>query len=156
MRILRLLASWLLAIFLIGLYLHLTIHPWPSPAVGHVQLYDLPGENILFATLAERSGYVMFEPTGRFFVAIAELITAFLLLLPITRRVGAFFSCLIMFGAIGLHMSPWLDRELPLSLSSGDAATDGGALFALTIAMLVASILVLVAHPSRRNSARYY
>ena len=78
MQILRSLASWVLALLLVAMYLHITLHPWPDPPVGHVQLYDLPGQNILFATLAERSGYVMFEPTGRFVVAILELLTAFL------------------------------------------------------------------------------
>lgn len=151
MQILRSLASWVLALLLVAMYLHITLHPWPDPPVGHVQLYDLPGQNILFATLAERSGYVMFEPTGRFVVAILELLTAFLLLLPFTRKFGAFLSCLILFGAVGLHLSTWLGHEVPASLAAGETATDGGMLFALTIAMLVASILVLVVHPGRRK-----
>lgn len=151
MRTLRSLASWALALFLIAAYVHLTLHPLPNPPVGHVQLYDLPGENILFATLAERSGYVMFEPTGRFVVAILELIAAFLLLLPWSRRLGAFMSSLILLGAVGLHVSTWLGREIPASLNPGETATDGGALFALTVAMLVASILVFVIHPGRRK-----
>lgn len=151
MRIFRSLASWVLALFLIAMYLHITLHPLPNPPVGHVQLYDLPGENILFTTLADRSGYVMFEPTGRFVVALLELLVAFLLLLPFTRRFGAFMSTLIMLGALGLHMSTWLGREIPASLAAAETATDGGALFALTVAMAVASILVLVVHPGRRK-----
>lgn len=154
MRALRSLASWVLSLFLVAIYVHITLHPLPNPPVGHVQLFDLPGENILFTTLAERSGYIMFEPTGRFVVAILELIVAFFLLLPFTRRFGAFLSTLILLGAVSLHISSWLGREIPASLAANETATDGGVLFALTIAMLVASILVLILHPGKRKLRR--
>lgn len=152
---LRLAASWLLCLFLIAMYVQGTIHPLPNPPVGSVKLYDLPGENILFETLSRRSGYVMFEPTGRVVTGVLELITAFFLLIPFTRRFGAFCSCLILFCAISLHMSPWLGQEIPVSLLPGETATDGGAMFALSIAMMVVSILVIVVHPSRAKRRRF-
>lgn len=154
MRSLQHMVSWVLAVFLIVMYLHVTIHPWPNPPAGSVMLYDAPGENIVFETLSQRSRYIMFEPTGRFFTAILQLLVCALLLLPISRRVGAFFSSLIMFVAVGLHMSPWLGRELPLSLDPASTATDGGGQFALAVVMLVASILLLAAHPKRRRYNR--
>lgn len=156
MLILRSIVGWLLALFLIAVYVHLTLHPLPNPAVGYVQLYDLPGENILFATLAERSGYVMFEPTGRFVVGVFELFVAFLLLIPFFRRFGAFLSSMLLLGAVGVQLSPWLGQALPVSLAQGETATDGGAFFALTIAMLVASILVIVVHPGKRSGKGRY
>lgn len=154
MRGVQHLASWVLALFLIVMYLQATIYPWPNPPTGTVLLYDAPGENIIFETLSQKSRYIMFEPTGRFVTAVLELLTAFLLLLPFSRRVGAFFSSMIMLVAVGLHMSPWLGRELPLSLEAGNTATDGGALFALAVAMLVASVLLFAAHPKRKRFFR--
>lgn len=154
MRLLRHIGSWLLALFLIAMYLQATIHPLPNPPVGSVKFFDLPGENIVFSVLAEKSGYALFEPTGRFFTGVLELLAAFLLLLPFTRRLGGFVSSMILFGAVGLHTSSWLGREIPLSLDASQSATDGGALFALAVAMLVASILIIVVHPGRRKRGR--
>ena len=155
MQTVRYVASWLLALFLVFIYLQATLHPLPDPPVGSVKFFDLPGENIVFSVLAKESGYAMFEPTGRFFVGILELLAAALLLLPYTRRLGGFLSCMILFGAVSLHMSSWLGREIPLSLVPGETLTDNGALFALAVAMLVASILVIVVHPSGKKRRRF-
>lgn len=154
MRFFRHIASWVLALFLIAMYLQATVHPMPAPPIGSVKFFDLAGENIVFSILAEKSGYALFEPTGRFVTGVLELLAAFFLLLPFSRRFGGFLSCMILFGAVSLHMSPWLGREIPLSLDPAETATDGGALFALAIAMLVASILVIVVHPGRKNRRR--
>lgn len=152
---LRYIASWVLALFLIAMFLQATVHPLPNPPVGSVKFFDLPGENIVFSLLAEKSGYAIFEPTGRFLTGVLELLAALFLFLPFTRRFGGFLSTMILFGAVSLHMSSWLGREIPLSLKAGETATDGGALFALAIAMLVASILVIVIHPKRARRNRY-
>ena len=143
--------SWGLALFLIFLFVQATIHPLPGPPPGGVKFFDPAGENIVFQTLAERSRYPIFEPTGRVLTGILELIAALLLFLPVTRRAGAFLSSLILFAAIGFHLSPWLGREVPLSLAQGETATDGGALFSLAVAMLVASFLIMVIHPGRER-----
>lgn len=155
MRKLRQIASWGLALFLIAMYLQATIHPLPDPPIGSVKFFDLAGENIVFATLAEKSGYAMFEPTGRFVTGVLELVAAFFLLIPFTRRLGGFLSCMILFGAVALHISPWLGRDIPLSLAAGETATDGGMLFSLAIAMLVASLLVIIVHPKRKKKRRF-
>lgn len=155
MRTIRNFASWVLALFLIAMFVQATVHPLPNPPAGSVKFFDLPGENIVFATLSERSGYSMFEPTGRFVTGVLELLAALLLVFPLTRRTGGFLSCLILLGAVGLHMSDWLGRDIPVSLDPGETATDGGALFALAIAMLVASILVIVVHPRRLKKRRF-
>ena len=82
-------------------------------------------------------------------VAIGELLAALLLLLPFTRRLGAILSFLILAAAVAFHLMPdVLGREVPLSLAAG-AETDGGQLFALAIAMLAASMLLIVVHPGR-------
>jgi len=65
-------------------------------------------ENLIFATIAERSGLGLFEPSVRMLVGIAELVAAILLILPATRFFGALLGLSILFGAIGFHLSPWL------------------------------------------------
>lgn len=151
MRAMRHLGSWGLALFLIFMFVQATIHPLPNPPAGSVKLFDPAGQNIVFATLAQNTGIDLFEPTGRVVVALGELLAAFLLLLPFTRRMGAILSFLILAGAVAFHLMPdALGREIPVSLGAG-AATDGGQLFALAIAMLAASMLLVVVHPGREN-----
>lgn len=154
MSALRHVLSWVLALFLIAMFLQATVHPLPNPPTGSVKLFDLPGENIVFQTLAERSRYDIFEPVGRVVTALLELLAALLLLLPFTRRAGAVLAFVILAGAIGFHLSPWLGQEIPVSLDPASTETDGGGLFALAIAMIVASILVMVVHPGSARRRR--
>lgn len=152
MRAMRHLGSWGLALFLIFMFVQATIHPLPNPPEGSVKLFDPAGQNIVFATLVQNTGIALFEPTGRVVVALGELLAAFLLLVPFTRRLGAILSFLILAGAVALHLMPdMLGREIPVSLNAG-AATDGGQLFALAIAMLAASMLLVVVHPGRQKA----
>ena len=152
MRIFRHLVSWALALFLIAMFIQATIAPLPDPPEGSVKLFDAPGQNIVFQTIADRSGVTLFEPAGRFLIAIAELIAAFFLLWPFSRRFGAAVAALVSGAAVAFHLSPWLGREVPVSLDPGNTATDGGQLFMLAIVMLVASLLVMVVHPGRIRS----
>ena len=149
MRAMRQLGSWGLALFLIAMFVQATIHPLPNPPEGSVKLFDPPGQNIVFATIAAKTQIALFEPTGRVLVAIGELLAAFLLLLPITRRLGAGLSFMILSGAVAFHLLPnVLGREVPISLGA-ETPTDGGQLFALAIAMLAASMLLFVIHPGK-------
>ncbi len=150
MRGVRTMLSWALALFLVAMFVHLTLHPLPNPPAGRVLLLDPPGENIVFQTIAERSRFVNVEPGARVVVAYLQLAASLLLLLPWTRRLGAGLAFLVLAGAVGVHLSPWLGRETPLSLDPASALTDGGAQFSLAIAMLVGSLLVMVVHPGRR------
>jgi uncharacterized membrane protein YphA (DoxX/SURF4 family) len=151
MRLFRQLVSWALALFLVAMFVQATIHPLPSPPAGSVKFFDPPGSNIVFQTIAERSGQTLFEPAGRVLTGMLELVAAFLLLLPYTRRIGAVIAAFVLGGAVAFHLSPLLGREIPVSLSGGSAETDGGMLFMLAIVMLVASLLVLVVHPRARD-----
>jgi len=150
MRAIRLLASWILALFLIFMFLQATVHPLPNPTEGAVKLFDRPGENVVFATMAMKTGAAWLEPGGRVIVAMLELFVVALLLFPPLRKLGALLSAVILIGASMAHLSPdILGREVPISLDPENTATDGGALFALAIAMLTASLLLYVVHPSR-------
>tara|TARA_R110002111_G_scaffold1748_3_gene12018 strand:+ start:245 stop:700 length:456 start_codon:yes stop_codon:yes gene_type:complete len=151
MRLFRQLVSWALALFLIAMFVHATIHPLPNPPAGSVKFFDPPGSNIVFQTVAERSGQTLFEPAGRVLTGVLELIAALFLLLPFTRRLGAVIASVVLGGAVAFHLSPLLGREVPLSLDPGAAQTDGGMLFMLAIVMLVASLLVLVVHPRAQD-----
>ncbi|KCZ93724.1 DoxX family protein [Hyphomonas johnsonii] len=151
MRLFRHLVSWALALFLIAMFVQATIHPLPNPPAGSVKFFDPPGENIIFQTIAERSGLTLFEPAGRVMTGLLELVAALFLLLPMTRRFGAILSTIVLGGAVAFHLSPWLGREVPISLDPASTATDGGSLFMLAILMLVASLLVLVVHPGARG-----
>ena len=154
MRSIRIVLSWLLALLLIAAFVQSNLYPLGSPDAvsGQIKLWDKPGENIVFQTLANNSGYALFEPAGRFVTGIVELTAAFFLLLPWTRRFGAIIASVVMAAATALHMSSWLGREVPLSLDV-PGETDGGLLFMLAITMLVASFLLVIIHPGKRERA---
>ncbi|MEQ8556821.1 MAG: hypothetical protein RIB03_00755 [Henriciella sp.] len=151
MRGLRHLVSWLLALFLIFMFLQATVHPLPNPPEGMVKLFDRPGENIVFQTMADKTGLYWLEPAGRVAVAIIELLICLLLLIPYSRRFGAVLAFLLLAGAVMAHLSPdILGRDVPVSV--GASETDGGRLFALSIAMLASSMLLIFAHPGKRRN----
>jgi len=70
-------------------------------------------ENIIFATIAEKSGISLFEPVIRMLTGVAEISTALLILIPRTRLLGALAGLGVLAGAIGFHISPWLGISVP-------------------------------------------
>lgn len=70
-------------------------------------------ENIIFATIAEKSGISLFEPVIRMLTGVAEIATALLVLMPRTRLLGALAGLGVLVGAIGFHLSPWLGISVP-------------------------------------------
>ena len=91
-------------------------------------------ENIVFETIAERSGLGFFEPHVRMMTGVAELLTAVLLLVPKTRLLGALAGTGVLLGAIGFHLSPWLGINVP---------EVGHFLFFVAVAMLILSLVNL-------------
>ena len=91
-------------------------------------------ENIVFETIAERSGFSFFEPYVRWFTGIAELAVALLLLIPRTRFLGALGGVGLLLGAIGFHLSPWLGINVP---------TIGHFLFIAAVTMFIGSLINL-------------
>jgi hypothetical protein len=143
MRDARVIASWALALFLAAMLL------W----IADQTLFPNEGRNVVFPTLAERSGYYLFEPTGRYVVSLLEVVAAVLLILPWTRRIGAGLAILVTAGAVGAHLTPWLGIQIPTSVAPvADGAappTDGGQLFYLSLGLLVASLVLFFVHPGR-------
>ena len=150
---LRLLLSWLFAVFLIFVYVNATLHPLPDPPEGFVKLFDRPGDNVIFQTMADKTGIELLEPTGRVVVAVFELLLCVFLLIPASRRFGAALSALLMMGAVTVHLMPdILGRELPASTAVFESGTDFGRVFLLSVAMLAVSILLFFSHPVRKSA----
>ncbi len=97
-------------------------------------------ENIIFATIAERSGIALFEPAIRMATGAGELVASLLLLLPRTRALGALGALAIIGGAIGFHLSPWLGTNV--AMAPGAAATP--TLFMMALGAFVLSIVVFL------------
>lgn len=150
MRTFRHLVSWGLALALVAMFVHLTLHPLPDPVPGQVKFFDPPGEHAVFSTLAAKSGITLFEPAGRFVAGVFELIVALLILLPFSRRFGAVLAAVIFGGGLILHLTPWLGRDL--SLPGG--GSDGGLHFLIVVIMLALSLLLLVVHPGKPRTSR--
>ncbi len=96
-------------------------------------------DNVIFATIAERSGVAMFEPYIRIITGIAEIMVALMLMVPKQRSKGARIALLILLGAIGFHISPWLGINVE-GMGNGLFILAVGA-FVLTCAVLFLEML---------------
>jgi len=96
-------------------------------------------ENIIFATIAERSGIPLFEPVIRMLTGVLEIIAAVLLLIPSVRPLGALLSLGLIGGAIVFHLSPWLG--IMVSIAPGQPATP--MLFSMAVTSFVVTCFVL-------------
>lgn len=92
-------------------------------------------ENIVFETIAERSGISFFEPYIRMLTGVAEIGTAILILIPRTRLLGALAGLGVLVGAIGFHLSPWLGIKVP---------EIGHGLFIMALVMLALTATLFV------------
>lgn len=81
------------------------------------------------------------EPSGRYLTGFLELITAILILIPKTRRVGALGTIFIMLGAIAAHIF-----ILGISVQN-----DKGLLFALACITLACAMSVLIMRTIRKK-----
>lgn len=97
-------------------------------------LQKFGAENVVFETLATRSGISLFEPGIRIATGLAEIGAALLLVLPRTRLLGALAAVGIVGGAIVFHLSPWLGINVP---------TIGHGLFYTAIILFALSTLNL-------------
>jgi hypothetical protein len=111
-----------------------------------------PMPNPIFGIIAARSHIGLFEPWGRYFVALAEVAAIVLTVNPSTRSKGAVLAAVVALAAIVLHLSPWLGIDVAQgaavsqALAQGHSAsaiaaldlpTDKGALFMLSLALAV-------------------
>ncbi len=104
-------------------------------------------ENIIFATIAERSGISLFEPVIRMTTGAAELLAALLLILPKTRLLGALGALGIIGGAILFHLSPWLG----VNVAMAPGAEPTPVLFAMAVgSFLLAAATLIMTHTAPR------
>lgn len=146
MREARILGSWTLALFLAGMLIWISIDTI-APAPG--------AKNHLFDLFAATSGIAYFEPTGRLLAGVLEVLAALLVLIPLTRRLGAFLS-LLLAAVMGVLLGQlmMLGLQIPVDAIGKEGAVttvpvDPGALFYLTLGLGVAAILLAVIHPGR-------
>lgn len=104
-------------------------------------------ENIIFATIAEKSGIALFEPVVRTIVGASEIIAAALLLIPRMRLIGATGALGIIGGAIGFHLSPWLGISVPMAPNAAPTP----ALFYMAIGFfLLAAVVLIMARSAKK------
>ena len=137
----RMLGSWILALFLAAMFILIA---------NEILFPDSPEENVVFPSLVAYSGMSLWEPTGRFVIGVAHPVAALLLFIPWTRRLGAIFAIVLSGGALAAHVL-WLGTELPVTLDSPAGETDGGILFYLAISLFVAAIALLIIHPRKHR-----
>ncbi len=144
MREARTLVSWVIALFLAAMLVWIAVDTL-APAAGT--------KNHLFPLFADTSGIAYFEPTGRLVFGALEVLIALLVLIPVTRRVGAVLGFLLL-GALAALVGQlmMLQIEIPVDVvGEGGAVTtsssDPGALFYLVVGLVVASLVLIFVHP---------
>lgn len=93
----------------------------------------------IFSTLRDWSGIGLFEPFGRWFIGLSELVASILLFSPRTRIWGAGMALVIISGAIVFHLFTPLGIEI---------MGDGGLLFTLACGVWLSAATILVIHRS--------
>ena len=91
-------------------------------------------ENIIFATIAKNSGIALFDPQIRVMTGVAEIMTALMLTAPKLRTNGARIALVLLVGAIGFHLSPWLGISVEGM---------GNGLFMMAVGALILTLAVL-------------
>lgn len=97
-------------------------------------------DNIIFATIAERSGIGLFEPGIRMMTGTGELVVAVLLLMPRTRLFGALGAGAIVGGALLFHLSPWLG--INVAMAPGEEPTP--MLFMMAAGSFILALVTLI------------
>ena len=142
MREARGILSWVLALFLAAMFLWIAdLSLFPSTAA----------KNVVFPMLADKSEYYLFEPTGRYVVGLLHVVTALLLIVPWTRRIGAILAFLIALGGMAAQLT-WIGMSVPTEM--GAKTADGGQLFYLTIGLAVAALVLAMIHPGKDRSEK--
>lgn len=104
-------------------------------------------ENVIFATIAEKSGIASFEPMIRMATGAAEIGAALLLILPGTRLLGALGAVAIIGGAIGFHLSPWLGVKVAMAPGAEPTAM----LFVMAVGSFILALLTLILARGKRK-----
>jgi uncharacterized membrane protein YphA (DoxX/SURF4 family) len=132
----RIILSWAIAIPLAA---------WLLFAAAE-KLTDAESARAVFETLNARTGITIFDPMMRFYVGVIEGLGALLLLFPASRRFAATVLMALLVVVVGVHFSPFLGTEVPLTLE-WDAGSDAQARLLASLIGLMAVMLLLLVHP---------
>ncbi|MEM7286323.1 MAG: hypothetical protein AAF480_08235 [Actinomycetota bacterium] len=114
MQTLGRLLTWALGLFLISAGV-------AKFAGGHV-----------FQYIEYKSGVDLFYPYVNHLTGLAEVAAGGFILFRRTRLAGAALASVVLVGAIGFHLSPWLGVSIPTGLTDGAASPWTAADFAST------------------------
>ena len=92
----------------------------------------------------------VFGEFGAYGVGAVELVASALILIPVTRRVGAGISLVVISGAIFFHLFTPLGVDRVIDQAGN---TDGGALFFTAVAVWFSSAAVIVMSRYAKRSA---
>jgi len=88
----------------------------------------------LFQVLEDWSGFVWFEPHGRYLTGGAELLACILLFVPRLQSIGGLLSLALMTGAIFFHVFT------PLGI---DPYNDGAKLFTQAVSVWFSGLIII-------------
>ena len=120
-------ATWLAALYIAGILL------WYE----QYKLTGNPGSVWLFTVLADWLHIHGYEKPFRLAVGSTEIVASVLLVIPVTRVIGAAFALGIMSGAIFFHLVS------PLGI---DPYGDGGALFKEACTVWLSAVFILIGY----------
>lgn len=83
----------------------------------------------------------IFSEYGGLTTASAELVASILILIPASRRFGAFLAILIISGAIFFHLATPLGIDRIIDAAGN---TDGGVLFYMACGVWVSSLILII------------
>ncbi len=87
----------------------------------------------VFQYIEFKSGIDLFYPFVNNLTGIAEILAGAAILYRPTRLLGAASAAVLMVGAIGFHLSPWLGTSIPTGLTNEAASPWDAADFAATM-----------------------
>lgn len=106
------------------------------------------GPNPIFSYIADQSGMGFFEPGVRMLTGAAELLAAALILAGLFlgryKSCGPMLSLLIIIGAIGFHLSPWLGINAPVAFDGAGGYVHSPMLFGMAVAFGIVSAIMVV------------
>lgn len=115
--------------------------------------------DIIFSTIADWMNGVglsfiapAFESVGGYVIGITELIASILLIIPVTRRLGALLGLAVISGAIFFHLFTPLGINRVVD-NAGN--TDGGVLFYMACGVWLSCALILYLTRTKKSRSAY-
>ncbi len=96
--------------------------------------------NAVFSYIAVTTGINAFEPWVRRFIGAAEIVSALLLLWPPVRRFGLLLALVVLCGAIGFHLSPFLGINAPVSFAPDGEYVKSPILFFMALGFFTVAL----------------